>query len=64
MQTTYKRILERAELASCKKPEPPTYRRRFLAKKMPAYRFPVEEGIERMLRALRSRLGPDAVKLD
>jgi hypothetical protein len=60
MQVSCKRILERTELAHCEAPEPEKPRRRFMAKK-PAYRYPVEEGIERMLRALRSRLGPDAL---
>jgi len=63
MQVTCKRILDRAGLVPCQAPEPSKSRKRFLVKK-PAYRYPVEECIERMLRALRSRLGPDAVELD
>ena len=60
MKTAYRCILHRAELAPRETQEQAVPRRRFFARKI-TYRYPVEEGIERILRALRSRLGPDAV---
>jgi hypothetical protein len=65
MKTLYMWIPERAELGPQETTEPdqepPAPRRRFLVKK-PVYRYPVEEGIERQIRALRSRLGPEVGK--
>ena len=60
MKTTYRRILDRAELAPKEATEPAVLRRRLRVRRI-TYRYPVEENIERILRALRSRLGPEAV---